>query len=248
MSAIGGPLAVAETPGLIQRSIPSSGEAVPVIGVGTNRYGVGNDLELRKPLRDSLARFHELGGTVIDTAPQYRSSETVLGELIDELDIGADIFMATKIDQESREENSVTLDRSVQLLRFPSIDLLQCHNLIGWENAIPQLHEWKAAGRIRYVGVTTSREHQYELMETIMKAHELDFIQINYSLADQRSSAERLLPLAADRGMAVMVNRPFGGGNVFEKLSRTELPGWAADFDCASWGQFLLSMPCHTRL
>ena len=240
MSAIGGPLAMAETPKLIQRSIPSSGEAVPVIGVGTNRYGVGNDLELRKPLRDSLARFHELGGSVIDTAPQYRSSETVLGELIDELDIGDDIFMATKIDQESREENAVTLDRSVQLLGFPKIDLLQCHNLIGWEKAIPQMHEWKTAGRIRYVGITTSREHQYELMETIMKAHELDFIQINYSLADQRSSAEGLLPLAADRGMAVMINRPFGGGNVFEKLSRTALPAWAAEFDCASWGQFLL--------
>jgi aryl-alcohol dehydrogenase-like predicted oxidoreductase len=240
MTAIGGPLAMAGTVTLIQRPIPSSGESIPVIGVGTNRYGVGNDLELRKPLRDSLARFHALGGTVIDTAPQYRSSETVLGELIDELDIGADIFMATKIDQETHEENAATLDRSVRLLGFPSIDLLQCHNLVGWENAIPQMNEWKAAGRIRYVGITTSREHQYELMETIMKSHDLDFIQINYSLADQRNSAERLLPLAADRGMAVLVNRPFGGGNVFEKLSRTALPAWPAEFDCASWGQFLL--------
>ncbi len=240
LSGIGGPQALAETGKVIQRAIPSSGEAIPIIGVGTNRYGVGDDQELRKPLRDSLVRFHELGGTVIDTAPQYRSSETVLGELIDELGIGADIFMATKIDQQSREENAATLERSIRRLAFPSIDLLQCHNLIGWEKAIPQLHEWKAAGSIRYVGITTSREHQYELMETIMKTHDLDFIQINYSLADQRSSAERLLPLAADRGMAVMINRPFGGGNVFEKLSRTELPGWAAEFDCMTWGQFLL--------
>lgn len=240
MTAIGGPPARAGTGKLVQRPIPSSGEAIPIIGVGTNRYGVGDDLELRKPLRDSLLRFHELGGTVIDTAPQYRSSETVLGELIDELDIGADIFMATKIDQPSRDENAATLDRSIGRLGFPRIDLLQCHNLIGWEKAIPQMYEWKAAGRIRYVGITTSRENQYELMETIMKSHDLDFIQINYSLADQRSSAERLLPLAADRGMAVMVNRPFGGGNVFDKLSRTELPEWAAEFDCTSWGQFLL--------
>jgi aryl-alcohol dehydrogenase-like predicted oxidoreductase len=240
LASIGGSKALAESNGLIHRSIPSSGEAIPVIGVGTNRYGVGNDLELRQPLRDSLARFHELGGTVIDTAPQYRSSETVLGELIDELDIGADIFMATKIDQQRREDNAATLDRSIERLGFPAIDLMQCHNLIGWEIAIPQMHEWKAAGRIRYVGITTSRQNQYELMEKIMKAHDLDFIQINYSLADQRSSAERLLPLAADRGMAVMVNRPFGGGNAFEKLSKTTLPEWAADIDCANWGQFLL--------
>ncbi|HSD70947.1 MAG TPA: aldo/keto reductase, partial [Woeseiaceae bacterium] len=163
LAAIGGPFARAEAGALIRRPIPSSGEAIPIIGVGTNRYGVGDDLELRKPLRESLARFHELGGTVIDTAPQYRSSETVLGELIADLDIGGDLFMATKIDKESREQNATTLDRSVGLLGFPTIDLLQCHNLIGWEEAIPQLQEWKAAGRIRYLGITTSRENQYDM-------------------------------------------------------------------------------------
>jgi len=225
---------------LIARAIPSSGERIPIIGVGTNRYGVGDDLELRQPLREALRKFHELGGTVIDTAPQYRSSEAVLGELIDELGIGDDIFMATKIDQETRGGNEARLQRSISLLEFPSIDLMQCHNLIGWKTAIPQMHDWKTAKRIRYVGITTSRQNQYELMETIMKSHELDFVQINYSLADQRESAERLLPLAADRGMAVLINRPFGGGNVFAKLAKTPLPEWAAEFDCASWGQFLL--------
>jgi diketogulonate reductase-like aldo/keto reductase len=225
---------------LISRPIPSSGEVIPIVGVGTNRYGVGDDLELRKPLRDALSKFHELGGTVIDTAPQYRSSESVLGDLIDELDIGSYIFMATKIDQQTRAANEARLERSIGLLGFPTIDLLQCHNLIDWETAIPQMQEWKAAGRIRYVGITTSRQNQYELMERIVESHELDFIQINYSLADQREAAERLLPMAANRGMAVMINRPFGGGNVFEKLSKASLPDWAAEFDCHSWGQFML--------
>jgi aryl-alcohol dehydrogenase-like predicted oxidoreductase len=164
----------------------------------------------------------------------------VLGELIDALDIGDDLFMATKTDQLGRKENEARLIRSSSLLGFRTIDLLQCHNLIGWENAIPQLRDWKANGRVRYVGITTSRENQYGTMETIMKNHDLDFVQINYSLADQRTSAERLLPLAADRGMAVLINRPFGGGNIFGKLLKLPVPDWAAEFDCRSWGQFLL--------
>lgn len=240
LSTLGSPLLSADERKLIARKIPSSGEAIPIVGVGTNRYGVGDDRELRAPLRDSLRRFHDLGGTVIDTAPQYRSSEAVLGDLITELGIGDDIFMATKTDQQNRPDNEARLERSIGLLGFSTIDLMQCHNLIAWETAIPQMHDWKSAGRIRYVGITTSRQNQYELMETIMKSQELDFIQINYSLADQRDAAERLLPLAADRGMAVLINRPFGGGNVFEKLSKATLPEWAAEFDCASWGQFLL--------
>ena len=240
LSAIGNSPVFAAQGKLISRPIPSSGESIPIVGVGTNRYGVGDDLELRRPLREALAKFHELGGTVIDTAPQYRSSETVLGELIDELGIGDDLFMATKTDQQTRDDNESRLQRSERLLGLGTIDLLQCHNLIGWEKAIPQMQEWKAAKRIRYVGITTSRENQYQEMEKIMKSHKLDFIQINYSLADQRESAERLLPLAADRGMAVLVNRPFGGGNVFGKLSKATLPEWASEFDCNSWAQFLL--------
>jgi aryl-alcohol dehydrogenase-like predicted oxidoreductase len=240
LTTAGVPLIAASGGKLAVRPIPSSGETIPIVGVGTNRYGVGDDLELRQPLREALRKFHELGGTVIDTAPQYRSSEMVLGELIDELDIGDEVFMATKVDQLDAAGNEARLKRSIGLLGFPTIDLLQCHNLIGWETAIPQMQAWKASGRIRYVGITTSRQNQYSLMETIMKSQDLDFIQINYSLADQRQSAEKLLPLAADRGMAVLINRPFGGGNVFEKLSKTSLPEWAADFDCHSWGQFLL--------
>ena len=225
---------------LERRSIPSTGEKIPIVGVGTNRYGVGNSESERAPLRETLQRFHALGGTVIDTAPMYRSSETVLGELIDELGIGDDLFMATKVDREGHTENVARMERSLRLLKYPTIDLMQCHNLIGWREAIPLMKEWKESGRIRYVGVTTSSAEQYGDFERIMRDHDLDFIQVNYSLANQRIAADRLLPLAADRGMAVLLNRPFGGGGIFSKLSAIELPDWAADFDCSSWGQFLL--------
>ena len=221
-------------------TIPSSGEAIPVVGVGTNRYGVGDDADARAPLRDALARFRELGGTVIDTAPMYRSSETVLGDLIDELGFGDELFMATKVDQQGEADIAARFDRSFRLLKYEQIDLMQCHNLIDWRNAIPMMRDLKEAGRVRYIGITTSRENQYGDFEAIMKEETLDFVQVNYSLADQRLSADRLLPLAADRGMAVLVNRPFGGGGVFGKLSGRDLPDWTAEFDCESWGQFLL--------
>ena len=236
--AVGGTVNAEDAP--MKRAIPSSGEEIPIIGVGTNRYGVGDDQAARAPLREVLARFHQLGGTLVDTAPMYGSSETVLGDLIDELGIADDLFMATKVDREGQNENEERIERSFRLLKYSTIDLMQCHNLIGWRDALPIMNELKAEGRIRYVGITTSRENQYEEFEKVMREHDLDFIQVNYSLANQRSSSDRLLPLAADRGMAVILNRAFGGGGVFSKLAGVDLPPWAAEFDCESWGQFLL--------
>ena len=242
----GGLLALGGTPllsagqALLRHRIPSSGEAIPVIGVGTNRYGVGDDAALRAPLKASLAKFHELGGTVIDTAPGYRSSESVLGDLIDELGIRDDLFLATKVDRNGQRAAADRMQDSFEKLRADTMDLMQVHNFIGWEEAIPLMRDWQKEGRIRYVGITTSRTSQYGLMERVMREHELDFVQINYSLAEQREAADRLLPLAADRGMAVLVNRPFGGGGVFGKLKGVELPQWAREFDCNSWAQFLL--------
>ncbi|NNC78215.1 MAG: aldo/keto reductase [Woeseiaceae bacterium] len=224
----------------LKKAIPSSGEKIPMIGVGTNRYGVGNDAAERAVLKEALARFHELGGTVVDTAPMYGSSEIVLGDLIKDLGVGDDLFMATKVDVDGRDQQAERIERSFTRLKYDNIDLMQCHNLIDWQNALPEMREWKQEGRVRYVGITSSRERQYEEMEKIMKQHDLDFIQINYSLADQRLSDERLLPLAADRGMAVLVNRPFGGGGVFGKLGKVEVPDWAQEFGANSWGQFLL--------
>ena len=226
--------------GIIRRKIPSTGEAIPIMGLGTNRYGVGDSASARAPLLDALARFHELGGTVIDTAPSYRTSETVLGDLIDSLDIRQDLFIATKVDQESGRDDSLaqTLD-SARKLQVETIDLMQVHSLRNWQTNIPLLQELKQEGRCRYVGLTTSRSSQYEEMEKAMLQHDLDFIQIDYSL-EQRKAAERLLPLAADRGMAVMLNRTFGGGRIFEAVGDRPLPAWATELQIASWAQFLL--------
>lgn len=232
-------LAATET-GVIQREIPSSGESIPIMGVGTNRYGVGDDRSLRAPLRDALVRFHDLGGTVIDTAPGYRTSEKVLGDLIAGMENSDEFFIATKVDRESRAESEQRMRGSFSKLRMDTCDLMQVHNLRGWQESIPLMKEWKESGKIRYTGITTSRESQYGESEKIILAHDLDFIQINYSLANQRRSADRILPLARDRGMAVLINRPFGGGGVFSKLSQATLPDWAEEFDVRSWAQFLL--------
>jgi len=237
---IGDRLAVAGAEPLMTRAIPSSGERIPIVGVGTNRYGVGNDRQLRAPLKDALRRFHELGGSVVDTAPSYRSSEIVLGNLIAELGIGDDLFMATKVDVEGKQACADRMQRSFDRLNAERIELMQVHNFIGWRDALAVMREWKQDGRIRYIGVTTSRAREYGKLEDVMMGHELDFIQVDYSLANQRTSADRILPLAAERGMAVLVNRPFGGGGVFTRLAKARFPEWAAEFGALSWGQFML--------
>lgn len=241
VTVIAGPGAIAGSKPMITKRIPSSGEAIPVIGLGTNRYGVDGSEAARAPLRDALRRFHALGGTVIDTAPMYRTSENVLGDLIASLGIRDDLFIATKTDKTGgREETNAQMQGSQEKLETRTFDLMQVHNLLGWQAALPVMREWKQKGRIRYIGITTSREAQYEDFEQVMRTEELDFIQVNYSL-EQRASAERLLPLAADRGIAVMINRAFGGGRLFDKVGDQPLPEWAADFDCNSWAQFLLN-------
>ncbi len=224
---------------LIQKTIPSSGESIPVIGLGTNRYGVDTSFNARAPLRAALQRFHQLGGTLIDTAPMYRTSETVLGDLIADLGIRDDLFIATKTDVDSAEKTAAQLASSSEKLRSKSFDLMQIHNLRGWKTAFPVMREWQQEGRIRYIGITTSRSSQYEDFEAVMRKEKMDFIQINYSL-EQREAAERLLPLAEDLGIAVIINRAFGGGRIFDAVGAKPLPEWAIDFGCECWAQFLL--------
>ena len=240
LAALGGGNALAAPDPLIRKAIPSSGELVPVIGLGTNRYGVGDDAGKRALLRAALMRFRELGGTVIDTAPMYRSSEAVLGDLIADLAIRDDLFIATKADEEpGGDATDAQMRESQRRLQTGSFDLMQVHNLRGTREALARMREWRRDGRIRYIGITTSRSAQYEEFEKVMRSEELDFIQINYSL-EQREAAERILPLAADRGVAVMINRAFGGGRIFEAVGDAPLPGWAQEFGCRSWAQFLL--------
>ena len=238
--AVGGPGALAGPEDLIMKVIPSSGEKIPAIGLGTNRYGVGTSAEERAPLLAALKRFHELGGTVIDTAPGYRTSEEVLGDLMDQLDNREDMFVATKVDRrEGADATHEQLVESQRRLQTDHFDLMQVHNLRNTTESLAVIREWKQEGLIRYVGITTSRQAQYEEFEQVMRSEELDFIQVNYSL-EQRESGERLLPLAQDLGMAVMINRAFGGGRIFEAVGDKPLPEWAKEFDVSSWAQFLL--------
>jgi aryl-alcohol dehydrogenase-like predicted oxidoreductase len=235
----GVPAAVAGPASIIKRPIPSSGEMIPIIGLGTNRYGVGGSEEARIPLQEALARFHEWGGTLIDTAPSYRTSETVLGDLMADLGIRDDMFVATKVDQEDPSEVDSQIRKSQRRLQTESFELIQVHNVRYWQTSLPVLREWKEKGLVRYIGITTSRSSQYEELEKAMRAEDMDFVQLNYSL-EQRESAERLLPLAADRGMAVIINRAFGGGRIFEAVGDQPLPEWAQELGITSWAQFLL--------
>jgi aryl-alcohol dehydrogenase-like predicted oxidoreductase len=235
----GGSAALAGPAGVIKRPIPSSGEMLPIIGLGTNRYGVGEAADERAPLREALARFHEWGGTMIDTAPGYRTSESVLGDLIADLGIRGDLFVATKVDKEDPVNVDDQIRDSQRRLQTESFDLQQVHNVRYWQTSLPVLREWKEQGLVKHVGITTSRSSQYEELEKAMLAEDMDFVQLNYSL-EQRESAERLLPLAADRGMAVIINRAFGGGRIFEAVGDKPLPEWAKELGISSWAQFLL--------
>lgn len=234
------PAALADMGDVIRRRIPSSGEMIPIVGLGTNRYGVGPAAEERAPLREALVRFHEWGGRVIDTAPGYGTSESVLGDLIAGLGIRDELFLATKVDRDAgRDDLIAQMQDSTRNLESDTIDLMQVHNLRGWEENIPLLQEFKEDGRFRYIGITTSRSSQYGEMEKAMRRHDLDFIQVDYSL-EQREAAVRLLPMARDRGMAVMLNRTFGGGRIFRAVDNRTLPGWAGELEITSWAQFLL--------
>lgn len=225
---------------LIEKKIPSSGETLPVIGLGTaRRYESVTTETERAPLRETLREFEALGGRVIDSSPTYGTAEAVVGDLVSELKIRDGLFIATKVSTSGREAGLKQLEQSLRALRTSKIDLIAVHNLRDTSTHLRTLREWRQAGRIRYVGITTSFDNQYPDFERTMKAEKLDFIQVDYAL-DNRDAGDRLLPLAADRGMAVMINLPFGRGRLFNAVQGKKLPEWAAEFDCRSWAQFFL--------
>ncbi len=228
----------AKTGELVRKAIPGTGETIPVIGLGTNRYSVG-DAENNERLKQALKTFHEYGATLIDTAPMYRSSETILGQLINELAIRDQLFVATKADRAADKGGMERLANSFKQLQTDRLDLVQSHNLIGVDSMLPKLLDEKAAERIRYVGITTSRSSSFDEFLAVMNKYPLDFIQVNYSLAD-RKAAERILPLAAEKGIAVLVNLPLSRGSLFKAVGDRPLPDWTTDFDCNSWAQFFL--------
>ncbi len=233
--------AFGQDPPLLMRAIPSSGEEIPAVGLGSARtFNVGSSDEERVPLTEVLRLFHELGGRFFDTAPSYGSSESVAGQLVQELGIQDDLFFATKISTGGGREAGLEQEEgSLRSWGRNTIDLNQVHNLRDVDIHLRTIRQAKEEGRTRYVGVTTSFPRQYQQMEQVLRTEELDFVQINYSIGE-REAAERLLPLAQDRGIAVVVNEPYNVGRVFGAVSGRELPEWAVEFDCQSWGQFFL--------
>ena len=226
---------------LITRIIPSSGEAIPAIGIGTaRRYDVATPDE-KAPLRDTLREFPKLGGKVIDTAPGYGQAELVTGELVHELGIRNQLFLATKVSVRGTDAapGIAQMEESFRRLHTDRIDLMQVWNLGGTATLLPVLREMKQAKRIRYIGVTTSSDQQYAALEQLMQTEPLDFIQIDYA-ADNRNAAERILPLAKDKGIGVLVNLPFGRTRVFQNVVSTPVPGWAKEFEASSWAQVFL--------
>lgn len=219
--------------------IPSSGQQVPSVGIGCRNYRGSLNSDEMPVFTDTLSTFHRLGGKVVDTSPNYGNSEEIIGTIMRELDIRNELWVATKVDREDQATGIARMERSFKLLAGDSFELMQVHNLRGVDIQLKTMAEWKEQGRFRYIGVTTSSDRQYEAMAEVMNRHPLDFIQIDYSLGN-RNADDRLLPMALDKGIAVLVNLPFGRGRLFNAVGDTPLPDWATDIDAGSWAQIFL--------
>ncbi|HTV77763.1 MAG TPA: aldo/keto reductase [Steroidobacteraceae bacterium] len=238
--------------GTVTKTIPSSGQKIPAIGIGTNNYNVtgADDLAARKAVLD---RLPALGGSVVDTAPLYGRAEQVIGELVAGLHNRDRLFLATKVMTPDPAAGEASMAESMHRLGTEHIDLMQVHNLIGVEAMVPVLQEWKKAGRIGYYGITTSSPAEHGRMMDYMRRLPMDFIQVDYSLAN-RGADQEVLPLAAQRGIAVIANSPFGGrraaASVFGQVAGKPLPAWAADLQISTWSQlflkFVISHPAIT--
>ena len=227
-------------PTMNRRPIPSSGEQLGVIGCGTwQTFDVGSGADDRKRLADVLQVLFDAGGSVVDSSPMYGRSEAVTGDLLTQLGMHDRAFVATKVWTRGAAEGVRQMEESMRLLQHKRIELMQIHNLVDWRTHLKTLRAWKEAGRIKYIGITHYTESAFGDLEAIMRAEKLDFVQLNYSL-DDRAAEAGLLPLAAERGIAVLVNQPFGGGGLLRGLADRPLPAWAADIGCASWAQLLL--------
>ena len=231
---------VQESQQIITRAIPSSGERLPVIGMGTwITFDVGRSSSARARLLPVLQAFFDRGGRLIDSSPMYNSSESVIGALLPQVRPRPNLFAASKVWVPGQRLGAVQMEDSRELWGIARFDLMQVHNLLDWEAHLETLREWKSRGRVRYVGVTTSHGRRHEELERIMRSEKLDFVQFTYNLAD-RSAEQRLLPLARERGIGVILNRPLDGGNLFDRARGHSLPAWTAEFDCRNWAQFFL--------
>jgi diketogulonate reductase-like aldo/keto reductase len=228
----------AESDTMLTKAIPSSGETVPVIGLGTSRtFDV--DPASAGPLREIIATFAKLGGSVIDSSPMYGRAEEVVGNLVAKLKLRDSLFLATKVWTRGKDAGIASMERSFARFQTSRIDLMQVHNLVDTATQLATMREWKAEGRIRYVGVTHYEASAFPEVEKILRRETLDFLQINYSIME-RTAEEKILPLAQERGVAVIVNRPFARGDLFSSVREKPLPDFAREFDCSSWAQFFL--------
>jgi aryl-alcohol dehydrogenase-like predicted oxidoreductase len=242
--------AFAQSPGMLRRKIPRSSEMLPAVGVGTwQTFDVGPDSPERAELKEVLRLLVAGGGSVIDSSPMYGRAEAVVGDLSAELRLREKLFFATKVWTSGRESGIRQMETSFRLMRTQRMDLMQVHNLQDVAVHAKTLREWKDAGRIRYAGITHYHSGAYAELERLVKTREWDFVQFNYSMAE-REAERRLLPLCAESGVAVIVNRPFSEGSLFPRVKGKSLPAWAVEIDCASWAQFflkyLLSHPAVT--
>lgn len=229
----------ATTARMDKRAIPGTSEKIPVVGLGTSHEFDHIPADGGKELKAVLTTLVDHGGTLIDTAPRYGDAEEVIGGFLAELDLVDTLFVSTKVSSRGAEQGRQSLERSQQLLGKRPLDLMMVHSLVDAETQLRNLRDWKEAGRVRYIGITTSQESGHGEMESLIRSHELDFVQVNYSPLETEA-AERVIPAAAEHGVAVMINRAFGNGEYFSRLGGRELPEWAAEFDCESWAQFSL--------
>lgn len=234
---------------LIQRIIPSSGEKLPIVGLGTwQTFDVGNNGSAHKRLTDVLAILQKMGGKMIDSSPMYGSSEEVVGTLCQKMNARKDFFMATKVWTSGQRAGTSQMNRSIQKMQAKTMDLMQVHNLIDVDTHLKTLRNWKEQGKIRYIGVTHYTTGSYPRLMQLIKNEKLDFVQFNYNMK-VREAEKRLLPLAQDKGVAVIINRPYAGGSLFRATRGKKLPEWAKEYDISSWGQFFLKyMLGHTAV
>jgi diketogulonate reductase-like aldo/keto reductase len=224
----------------IKRAIPSSGEQLPVIGLGTYQaFDVGNDPAAREPLKHVLHELVAKGGSVVDSSPMYGRAEGVAGDLSAELSLRASLFLATKVWTSGKEAGIRQMEQSFQLMRTQTMDLMQIHNLLDWRTHTATLKDWKQKGRVRYIGITHYHSGAYDELERLIKTRDYDFVQLNYSIAE-REAERSILPLAQQMGVAVIANRPFAQASLFSRVRGKTVPPWAAEFDCTSWAQFFL--------
>jgi diketogulonate reductase-like aldo/keto reductase len=240
-AAIAPPGITAVKPGtMTTRKVPGSGEDIPVIGMGSsNTFDVGSASAERAPLGEVLRALVAGGGTVIDSSPMYGRAETVIGDLVHDLALQPRLWLATKVWTRGREAGAAQIEQSYARLRTGRLELLQIHNLLDWREHVPTIRALQASGKLRYSGITHYRADAHAELERVLAAERFDWLQVNYSLAEPEAGT-RLLPFCLDKGIAVMVNRPFADGALFARVRGKPLPLWAADLGCASWGQFFL--------